>query len=260
MTTVRESNHWQLLEGQVFIKSLRGLLLVLLAALLLSWSSIRAYGRAQASTDETLRGIDAPTTIAATIFTQPILPNGILYQSSFLDPNGSNNDKIVWDNFTLPVTASITEINWAGGYDPLKGGAGGPVLDFNVKIYPSIPAGTEPAIAYPPLVEYQIGGNAGQTSIGTMGGIHMYSYTFILPAPFVASAGVKYWVHIEALQTGSNPDWGLAAGAGGEGSHYLKEKGAGGDVRYHSVPGDASFSLIGIGNAPASIWLPLIIK
>jgi hypothetical protein len=244
----------------VFTKSLRGFSLFLIAGVLLSWSYFPVHGRTQASTDETVRGFDAPTGIAATIFTQPILPNGILYQSSFLDPNGSNNDKIVWDNFTLPATASITEIDWAGGYDPLKWGAGGPVLDFNVKIYPSIPAGTEPAIAYPPLVQYQTGGNASQTSIGTVGGIPMYSYAFILPAPFVASAGVKYWVQIEAVQTGSNPDWGMAAGSGGNGSHYLKESGAGGDVRYHSVPGDTSFSLITVGNAPASIWLPLIIK
>jgi hypothetical protein len=204
-------------------------------------------------------GIITPAVVIGPIFTQPVDPSGKLLLSSWLDPDGSDNDRYVWDNFTLPTTETITEIDWFGGYDPTKLGAGGPVLDFRVDIYPSIAAGTEPAVANPPLVHYLTGGNAGGTSIGTVGGIPMYSYTFSLPTSFVASAGVKYWLQIEAYQHGSIPDWGFSVGTGGNSSHYVRENGAGGDIRYRSAPGDAAFTLLGpITNTPR-IFLPIII-
>ena len=58
------------------------------------------------------------------------------------------------------------------------------MLDFTVSIYPSISAGTEPAVAFPPLVTYQTGGNAGETAIGTVGGTTLYAYAFVLPSLF----------------------------------------------------------------------------
>ena len=180
------------------------------------------------------------------IYTQPVDPSGRLFLSSWLDPDGSDFDQYVWDNFTLQSNETITEIDWFGAYDPMRAGLGGPVLDFTVAIYPSIAAGTEPAVANPPLVEYQTGGNAGETSIGLVNGIPMYSYAFSLPTPFNASSGVKYWVYIVASQHGSSPDWSIAAGIGGDGSHYRWGSGAGGDSGFRSVPGDAAFTLLGL--------------
>lgn len=192
---------------------------------------------------------EALASTPSTIFTQPEDPAGTLLQSSLLDPDGSNNDKYVWDNFTLSTGGMITEIDWVGGFDPLRFGAGGPVVDFRISIYPSIAAGTEPAVAFPPLAQYSTGGNAGQTSIGMLGSIPMYAYAYTLPAPFSATAGQKYWVQIQAFQQGSNPDWGIAGGTGGNSSHYVRESGAGGDIRYHSAPGDAAFTLLGTANS-----------
>jgi hypothetical protein len=183
--------------------------------------------------------------VTGDIYTQPVDPSGKLFLSSWLDPDGSDFDQYVWDNFTLPSTDSITEIRWFGGYDPTRFGIGGSVIDFSVSIYASSPAGTEPAVANPPLVKYQTGGNASESSIGMVGTIPMYAYALTLPTPFIASAGIKYWVQIEASQHGSSPDWGIAAGTGGDANHFVRMSGAGGDILYRFMPGDAAFTLLG---------------
>jgi hypothetical protein len=212
---------------------------------------MRTVAWVQVPTDQPARALGT-----GTLFTQPIDPNGKLYLSAWLDPNGSDFDQKIWDDFTLLSNETLTEIDWVGAYDPLKIGAGGPVLDFTLAIYPSIPAGTEPAVAFPPLVQYQTGGNAGETSLGVVGGIPMNAYAFSLPVPFSASAGVKYWVHIVASQGGGSPDWSFAAGAGGNASHYRWGSGSGGDSGYRSVPGDVAFSLLGpVPDRPTDIYL-----
>jgi hypothetical protein len=185
----------------------------------------------------------SPTPATGVLYEQPVDPNGRLLLSSRRDPDGSDYDEYVWEDFTLPAGGMVSEIGWYGVYDPAKFGKGGPVLDFQVSIYPSIHAGTEPAVAGQPLVKYQIGGNAGEVATGTFGEAALYGYTFTLPASFTASAGEKYWIQIEASQQGSLPDWCLAAGTDGDGRHYWRGSGAGGDIMYRSVPGDAAFSL-----------------
>lgn len=227
----------------MFFKSLRSVSFFVVAIMLLSISSF--HTKAQALTNKINPVVNVPAVQTGSLYTQPVDPNSKLLLSSWLDPDGSDNDQYVWDNFTLQSTATITKIKWFGVYDPIRFGAGGPVLDFSVSIYPSSPAGTEPAVANPPLVQYQTGGNAGETSSGTVAGGTLYAYTFSLPTPFVASAGVKYWVQIEAFQQGSLPDWCLVTGSGGDGNHFRKIPGAGGDVMYRAFPNDAAFALQG---------------
>lgn len=226
-------------------KSLKNSWYFLIAISLLVWSNFPAGAQTQSFTYKTHQGANAPANLIGTIFSQPVDPDGQLLLSAWLDPDGSDYDQYIWDNFTLPSDGTITEIDWFGVYDPLKFGNGGPVLDFSVSIYPSNISGTEPAVAGPPLVEYQTGGNAGETAIGTAGGGTLYAYALSLPAPFMASAGVKYWVQIEAFQQGTVPDWCLAAGWGGNGSHFRRTSGAGGDIMYRIAPGDAAFTLLG---------------
>lgn len=229
----------------MLFKYLRNILIFLLVLDLLFLSSCDANRLTPGLTDQTNLAVDAAAVQTGTLYEQPVNPNGKLLLSSWLDPDGSDLDQYIWDNFTLGSNEIITEIQWFGVYDPLKFGAGGRVVDFSVSIFPSIAAGTEPAVANPPLVQYQTAGNAGETSIGMVGTATLYAYTFILPAPFSASGGVKYWVQIEASQQGSIPDWCLAAGSGGDGNHYQKGAGAGGDVLYRFAPGDAAFALLG---------------
>ena len=183
------------------------------------------------------------------VYSQPPSSSGGLLQSSWWPPDGSGYDQWVWDGFKLASTLAITEIQWRGGFDPAKFGSGGPVLDFTVAIYPSIPSGTEPDVLHPPLVQYQTGGNAGQTPAGTFGGMAMYDYHFTLPASFQATGGTKYWVYVVASQNGI-PDWGFSVGTGGDGKHFVRIHNVG-NV-YQSASGDAAFTLLGPVQGPTS--------
>lgn len=226
-------------------KILRGVLIILIMAGSLSLELVRVRAQTQSLDQKIAQRGDVYALQSGSIFTQPVDPGGKLIISAWLDPDGSDSDQYVWDNFTLPSNGTITEIDWYGGYDPSRFGAGGPVVDFMVSIFPSNVAGTEPAVAGLPLVNYLTGGDAGETPIGSINGTPMNAYAFILPTPFNASAGVKYWVQIEAFQHGSIPDWGLAGGTGGNGSHFRRTSGAGGDILYRSYPGDTAFTLLG---------------
>ncbi len=179
----------------------------------------------------------APT---AVIYSQPPSPSGGLLPSSLRDPNGSPTDQWVWDGFTFGWTQDITEVQWRGGYDPAWLGSGGPVFNFTVAIYASIPSGAQPDLAQPPLVRYEVGGNANETPAAVLGGVQTYDYHYVLPIPFTAAAGTKYWVQIEAYQSGA-PDWGLAKATGGDGQYFRRIAGP----TYQIIAGDAAFALLG---------------
>jgi len=182
---------------------------------------------------------DAVSAQSVILYSQPPSPAGGLLQSSLRDPDGSDTDMWVWDGFTLASTHDITEVQWRGGYDPARLGSGGPVNDFMVDIYASIAAGTQPDLSQPPLVHYEVGGNANETPAEVLGGVQTYDYHYVLPAPFQAAAGTKYWVQIEAYQSGA-PDWGLSKASEGDG-YYFRTDG----YIYQLVAGDAAFALLG---------------
>jgi hypothetical protein len=87
-----------------------------------------------------------------------------------------------------------------------------------------------------------------------------HNYTFALPTPFTATAGVKYWVQIEGIQNGP-ADWGIVAGSGGNGVHFSAIPGVG-DFNFNISPGDAAFTLLGPGllTGQYRIYLPYICK
>ncbi|MFO0826750.1 MAG: hypothetical protein U0572_01265 [Phycisphaerales bacterium] len=178
----------------------------------------------------------AASAAAETVYQQPPKPNGPFYQSARWGENGSDYDKYVWDSFQLATTRSITEVHWRGGYN----GAVAPIDGFEVNIYKSIPAGSQPDLGGPPLVHYFFNGNAGETPAGSAGGIAVYDYHVTLPTAFQATGGTKYWVEILAWQNGF-PFWSLQAGDGGNGSHFEFWEGA---AMYFSISGDTSFSLV----------------
>lgn len=172
------------------------------------------------------------------VFSQPPSPAGGLIQSSWMDPDGSDWDWFIWDNFTLSGAATITEVRWRGGY-AYGGSFGGPVVNFTVAFYPSIAAGTEPDVVHPPLVEYETGGNCGQSPAGTFGGTAMYDYRFTLPQAFQAAGGTKYWLQIYAWHHGI-PEWGFNK-ATTLGSHFRRQS----EYMFQFAPGDAAFTLLG---------------
>lgn len=183
----------------------------------------------------------------AVVYSQPPSLSGVLYPSS---SSSNDYDQFVWDDFILPSTHAITEIQWRGGYDPAYAAYAGPVVDFIIGIYATSIAG-EPDVANLPLAEYQAGGIAGETFVGTFGGIPMYDYTLTLPSPFNAQAGTKYWVQIEASQAGV-PNWGLADATGGNGTHFWAFVNYAGGLAYRWGSGDAAFTLLGPDSALAA--------
>ena len=167
--------------------------------------------------------------------------------SAWADPNGSDYDMYVYDNFTCSTNCAITKVRWRGGYinERLYGSY---VSDFTVTFFESIAGGSEPHLGNPQLedtnpiylVKYTVGGNAGETAAGTFGGKAMFDYEFTLPAVFNASNGVKYWIRLEASQSGV-PDWGIASGSGGDNQHFNFSTGA---ARFSFYSGDAAITLL----------------
>jgi hypothetical protein len=159
---------------------------------------------------------------AAEIFSHPPDPSGGLIASAWVSPDGSNSDIYSYDDFTLPTAKRITEVRWRGGYT--KNAIHGRVTDFTITFFESNVTGFEPNVTLPEskeifLAKYRVGGNAGEEHAGTVGNIGMYDYKYVLPQPVPAEGGKKYWVRIQAFQA-VYPDWGIAVGAGGDGSHF----------------------------------------
>lgn len=195
----------------------------------------------------------------AVVYSQPA-SGAFLRQSSQIgyDRFSSDYDQYVWDNFTLGSTETITEIDWRGAYT-FGGYYGGAVTDFVIGIYGSIGGGFQPDVINPPLIEYAVGGNAGETPPLTPGGVtqSMHDYAFVLSTPFLAAAGTKYWVQIEAVQNGPT-DWGLVAGTNGDNFCFIAQAGVG-DFQYFKVPGDVAFTLLTAGppsNTPTPTETP----
>ncbi len=211
------------------------LILVIVAGLSLVFMATGALAHNPTTQPPGVAGLNAT---AGIVYSQPPSSDGMLFLSSQWAPNGSNSDQFVWENFTLASTQTITETDWMGGYSP----SGGSVFDFGVAFYPSIAGGSQPDINNP-LVQYQTGGNAGETFAGTLGGVDLYQYKFGLPVPFQAIAGTTYWVKIYAYENNS-PTWGLKKGTGGDNSHFL-EYYSDPSWRYRLIPGDVAFTLLG---------------
>lgn len=180
---------------------------------------------------------------ASEVFSYPPSPSGGLVASAWVDPDGSDSDIFAWNDFTLPATESITEVRWRGGY--AYGALYGKAFDFSISFHATNITGFEPLVldwpdpyGEPCLAQYIVGSNAGETPVGVVNGITMYDYRFVLPKPFVALAGVKYWIRIDAWQK-VFPDWGVSKGTGGNGSHFRVVNHV-----FQNAPGDTSFTLL----------------
>lgn len=187
----------------------------------------------------------ASSTRAAVTYEQPPSASVALHQSSEMTPNNSDWDQRIWESFVLPATETIREIQWRGGF--IYNGYGEPVVDFEISIYTSIPAGSEPWLGAPPLVTWHTNNNANQTAVGN----GSFDYRFTLPTPFTATGGTKYWLRLVAKQAGI-PDWGWADASGGNGSHFRSIAGMA-DAYYQIISGDCAFSLLTHATAPAVI-------
>ncbi|HPO92013.1 MAG TPA: hypothetical protein PL072_00955 [Phycisphaerales bacterium] len=195
-----------------------------------------------------LAGCVAQSSFAVDVYSQPPTNSGALIQSSWWDPDGSDWDIWIWDSFILPSSQAVTEVRWRGGYINNQY-LSGPAFQFEVSIYPSIAANSQPDVVGGPLVRYRPPNNCGETLVGTFGGKALFDYHYALPSAFQATGGVKYWVLIKAYQHGI-PDWGLSTATGGNGSHFRWLEGG---PYYQNAPGDAAFTLVGSSAATVTI-------
>jgi hypothetical protein len=172
------------------------------------------------------------------VFSQPPTTAGTLLLSSYMLPDGNiDGMEYRFEKFTLATTTGISEMRWRGGYIG-NNAAINPVVEFIIKIYGSTANGFYPDFANPILKKYTITGNANQTAAVLVGGVQMYDYSATLPTSFQATAGVGYWVQIEASQYGYPLTWGNATGAGGNNAHYRRVGNS-----YYSGTGDLSLTL-----------------
>ena len=181
------------------------------------------------------------------VYSQPPNPDGGLIPSSLRVPEGSGTNQWAWESFTFDTVQTIREVRWRGAYDPARRGSGGPVRDFTIDIYPSIPMGSEPDLTAGPLIRYEARGNANETPAEMVGDVQMYDYSYTLPDPFEAAPFTPYWVQIEALQSGS-PDWALAKGTRGDSQHFRRILSDSANT-YQYASGDAALDLLALGVA-----------
>lgn len=180
---------------------------------------------------------------AGEVFSKPPSPTGGLNASSWVPPDGSDSDMYAWDDFTLAATQTITEVRWRGGY--ALGAPFGKATDFRVSFFESIAGGFQPLITVMPedeenevtLATFHTNGNAGEAFAGVFGGVSMYDYRFVLPAPVTLAGGVKYWFRVVASQP-TYPDWGMTTSA--PGSHFRYSTGL---HMFQNVPNEMAFAL-----------------
>ena len=179
----------------------------------------------------------------ANVFVRPADGTGTVFLSSWSDPNGSDYDEYVYDDFTPAADDNISQVLWRGAYinNQLYTAA---VSHFTITFYESIAGGSQPRVNNPQLPQtslafYDTNGNAGEAAAGNLSGKTMYDYQYSLPTPFHVVAGTKYWIRIESSQIGI-PDWGIAQGTGGDSTHFMFDTGA---ARFSTVAGDVAFTL-----------------
>lgn len=147
------------------------------------------------------------------IISQPANPSGLTTMSDF-DPSiaWGNRYQFAADDFILPRTASITEIRWWGIYQKRK-----PVETIQPPISDTLPSSNFTIRFFndnggiPGTVELELNalGDCNRTPVNTTldndGAYQYFEYRYLLPDPFEALAGQRYWLFI-ADSTGSFPD------------------------------------------------------
>ena len=149
---------------------------------------------------------------AGQLFKQPTATPSVAY-SSQTDTSGIYGDfATVYDNFTLGVGATMTDVSWVGSY--FAGSSSG-ISGFTIAFYAD-DAGQPGAV----LMTENIAGNADETSIGDDPAVHLtFSYSATLSTTFIAAAGTQYWLSIVPdLRFPSQ--WGWESGIGGDGLSY----------------------------------------
>jgi len=161
---------------------------------------------------------------ASVLYSQPFNSGNPQGFSSQNDTNlgGFGNFATAYDNFRLTTSSLVNNVQWTGVY--FNPAAAAPINGFTLQFLANN-AGTPGAVLY----TANISGNANETSLGNFGGFPYFTYSANLSTPFTALAGQTYWVSV-VPNIGFPPQWGWAAGTGGDGAAYQTFFGTGAPI------------------------------
>jgi hypothetical protein len=146
---------------------------------------------------------------------------------------GNGNFATTYDNFTLGASYNVDEFAWVGSY--FNPGVQGVMTGATLTFYAD--AGNQPGAV---LATFSGPGNFGETFLGNDNvGDPTYLYNGFLGSPFLAQAGVQYWVSI-VPDVGFPPQWGWETSSDGDLSSWQCFLGACG-----ATAPDLSFALYG---------------
>ncbi len=151
--------------------------------------------------------LSVPASASTVLYTQPYDGSGNLYASQNDTTGGNGNFATVYDNFTLATAATVTEVQWVGGY--FNPGPPGTITGWTVNFY-SDNSGQPGALAS----TYSVVGNGNELLLA--GNIDSYDVNAL---NFLASAGTQYWLSV-VPDIGFPPQWGWGTATGGDDISY----------------------------------------
>lgn len=183
---------------------------------------------------------------AGVLYSQPFADIGAVYASQNDTTGGNGNFATVYDNFTLGAASTITGIGFTGGY--FNPPTPATITAFTLQIYAD--SGGAPGAS---LYSETVSGNANEVLFDCAQGPDACG-TYSAAASFAAAAGTQYWLSI-VPDIGFPPQWGWAAGTGGDGAAYQVFFGTG-----NPIPSDLAFTLSGTAAAPEpAVWALMLV-
>jgi hypothetical protein len=148
---------------------------------------------------------------AGTLYSQPFSGAASLFASQNDTGGGNGQFAVVYDNFTLAASGSITGINWTGGY---FSGAPSTITGWTIQLW-SDSAGQPGSSLYSQTVS----GTGGEVFLGNYDGSPVFTYSVDLSSAFNAAPATQYWLSL-VPDLAFPPQWGWATATGGDGVVY----------------------------------------
>lgn len=151
----------------------------------------------------------APAWASQIIYAQIPDYNGLFASQN--DTSGSGINFTAYDNFTLGSAATISSVQWVGGY--FNPPSQGPITGWTVGFYADN-AGQPGSL----LTSFGFSGTGGETFLGVDNlGEPVYLYTAAVN--FAAGTGKPYWLSV-VPDLAFQPQWGWTSSSQGDGVSY----------------------------------------
>jgi hypothetical protein len=177
---------------------------------------------------------------AGTLYSQPWDGSSNSFASQNDTMGGIGNFATVYDNFTLPSTSDVEDVEWTGGYfNPPESG---PITAWTITFYANN-AGALGGV----LTTLKFNDTGNETFVGIVNGIlpiYTYSETFTS----IDLAAGTYWLSV-VPDLSLPPQWGGATGTGGDGTSYQNFMGT-----LSATGVDMAFDITGSAIPEPSTW------